>query len=83
MLNMDMVGRLRDDTLIVKGAATAADFDRLLSETDRHFGLKLTETPGGYSPTDQATFYARGIPAMDFFTGKHEDYHGRPTRSTS
>ena len=30
MLNLDMVGRLRDDTLIVKGAATAADFARLL-----------------------------------------------------
>lgn len=75
MLNLDMVGRLRDDVLIVKGAATASDFARLLAETNRQFGFHLTEPPGGYTPTDQAVFYARGIPAIDFFTGKHPDYH--------
>ena len=75
MLNLNMVGRLRDDVLIVKGAATAADFARLLAETNRRFAFHLTEPPGGYTPTDQATFYARGIPAIDFFTGKHPDYH--------
>ena len=75
MLNFDMLGRLRDDALIVKGAATAADFARLLEQTNRQHGLKLVETSGGYSPTDQAVFYARRIPAMDFFTGLHPDYH--------
>ena len=35
----------------------------------------MTEPPGGYTPTDQAVFYARRIPAIDFFTGKHDDYH--------
>ena len=75
MLNFDMLGRLRNDTLIIKGAATAADFARLLEETNRRYGFRLTETAGGYSPTDQAVFYARRIPAMDFFTGGHPDYH--------
>ena len=75
MLNFDMLGRFRNDTLTVKGAATAADFARLLEETNRRHQFRLTETAGGYSPTDQAVFYARHIPAMDFFTGGHIDYH--------
>ena len=75
MLNFDMLGRLRQDRLTIKGAATGANFAELVERTNRPFGFHLTETPGGYSPTDQATFYARGIPAMDFFTGMHVDYH--------
>jgi S1-C subfamily serine protease len=29
----------------------------------------------GYGPSDQSSFYARGIPVLHFFTDLHEDYH--------
>ena len=57
MLNFDMLGRLRQDRLIVKGSATGAELRRTRrAETNRPFGFHLTETPGGYSATDQADF---------------------------
>jgi hypothetical protein len=78
MLNMDMVGRLDDDKLIVQGASTADSFDALLDQLNERYGFKLTKQAGGYGPSDHASFYAKQIPSMHFFTGTHGDYH-RPS----
>jgi hypothetical protein len=40
------------------------------------FDVALQEDP--YLPTDTTSFYAKGTPVLNFFTGSHEDYH-RPT----
>jgi S1-C subfamily serine protease len=29
----------------------------------------------GFGPSDQSSFYARGIPVLHFFTNLHDDYH--------
>jgi aminopeptidase YwaD len=29
----------------------------------------------GFGPSDQSSFYAKGIPVLHFFTDLHEDYH--------
>jgi S1-C subfamily serine protease len=29
----------------------------------------------GYGPSDQSSFYAKGIPVLHFFTDLHDDYH--------
>jgi hypothetical protein len=78
MVNMDMVGRLRDDKLIVLGAATSGRFEGLLEGLNARHHFQLTRTSDGLGPSDQASFYARKIPVMHFFTGTHADYH-RPT----
>ena len=77
MLNLDMVGRLREK-LQVFGSETAADWATLVPPIcDRH-GLACELAPGGYGASDQTPFYANGVPVLHFFTGTHRDYH-RPT----
>ena len=78
MVNFDMVGRLRDNKLIVNGFDTAAQFDGWLDEVNEKYGFELVKHSGGFGPSDQATFYAKQIPVLHFFTGAHSDYH-RPT----
>ena len=78
MLNLDMVGRLRDDKLMVGGSGTSGRFGELLDELNRQHGFQLTKTPTGFGPSDHMTFYIRQVPVMHFFTGTHEDYH-RPS----
>ena len=78
MLNLDMVGRLTKNKLIVHGTGTAKQFDQLVDRINVQHNFKLTKSPSGFGPSDHASFYARKIPAMHFFTGAHKDYH-RPT----
>ncbi len=78
MLNMDMVGRLADEKLIIYGTDTATEFEPLLEQLNEHYGFKVTQQKGGYGPSDQSSFYAKNIPVLHFFTGTHKDYH-RPS----
>lgn len=75
MLNMDMIGRLRDGALEVLGVSSGAEFDSLLKDHIRRSGLKamLSAAAGGRS--DHASFSDQGVPALAFFTGLHDDYH--------
>ncbi len=76
MLNMDMVGRLDDERkLIVQGTGTAAEFEELIDGLNEQYDFDLSKTRGGFGPSDHASFYAKKIPVMHFFTGLHEDYH--------
>ncbi|MEO5989045.1 MAG: M28 family peptidase [Candidatus Eisenbacteria bacterium] len=78
MLNMDMVGRLRQDKLQVMGVGTASGFHELVTSVNQavpqaRFDLKTTED--GYGPSDHSSFYKRDIPVLMLFTGAHADYH--------
>ncbi len=75
MLNMDMIGRLRDSKLDVLGTGTAAGFSDLLKPMFDASGLTIEASPGGRGPSDHATFYGAGVPVLHFFTGLHEEYH--------
>lgn len=74
MINMDMVGRLREDkTLSITGTGTAPIWNQVLNSTNTDFKLVLGES--GMGPSDHTSFYLQDIPALHFFTGQHEDYH--------
>ncbi|MFO0794733.1 MAG: M28 family peptidase [Candidatus Brocadiaceae bacterium] len=77
-INYDMVGRLRDNTLILEGIGSSNTWGRLIEKNNvsAGFNLKLLSDP--YLPTDVTAFYPKGIPVIHFFTGVHEDYN-RPT----
>ncbi|MFL5617379.1 MAG: M28 family peptidase [Gemmatimonadaceae bacterium] len=75
MLNFDMVGRLRNDRLIVYGTGTARELPVLLDSANVEPKLKLNLVADGFGPSDQSSFYARDIPVLHFFTDLHEDYH--------
>ncbi|MGH2708834.1 MAG: M28 family peptidase, partial [Actinomycetota bacterium] len=75
MINLDMVGRLRNGRLIVYGAQTAREFPALLDSLNWHAGFDLKAQGDGYGPSDQSSFYAAGRPVLHIFTDLHEDYH--------
>ena len=77
MINLDMVGRLREDrTLSVSGTGTTPIWPQLLNSLNPGFNLVLSESGAG--PSDHTSFYLQDIPVLHFFTGQHEDYH-KPT----
>jgi hypothetical protein len=78
MINLDMVGRLADEKLIVHGTGTGAGLEAVVDRLLEGRGFEVTKEPGGFGPSDHASFYAKKIPVLHLFTGSHEDYH-RPT----
>ncbi len=78
MINLDMVGRLKDDKLTVYGIGTAPHWEKLLKKLAPTHQLHLILKPEGFGPSDQSSFYGKKIPVLHFFTGTHPDYH-RPT----
>lgn len=78
MINLDMVGRLRDNELTVYGTGTADSLDSLVETANQNHQFKLYKVASGYGPSDHQSFYVAGVPVLFFFTGLHNDYH-RPT----
>ncbi|HVT58293.1 MAG TPA: M28 family peptidase [Thermoanaerobaculia bacterium] len=75
MLNMDMVGRLRDNRLSVLGAESAAEWSALVPPACARARIGCALGGDGYGPSDQSSFYAAGVPVLHLFTGSHDDYH--------
>ncbi|MEM8835345.1 MAG: M28 family peptidase [Planctomycetota bacterium] len=75
MINLDMIGRLRDDNLEISGVGTAEDWTDVLTQANRSHGLNIDFDRGGVGPSDHANFYRDQIPAVHFFSGLHRDYH--------
>jgi len=85
MINLDMVGRLKDNKLTVGGIGTASEWKQLVEGRNtvgmhipQHvyaqiFALQLNED--GFGPSDHSSFYGKNIPVLFFFTGTHLDYH--------
>ncbi len=88
MLNMDMIGRLRNGSLFVGGAGTSPAWKPLMERLNGttqatasaagngsggRFQLSFGED--GFGPSDHQSFYVRNIPVLFFFTGAHDDYH--------
>lgn len=75
MINLDMVGRLKDDnSLLVGGVGTSPIWKELL-EKNNVSKLKLVFDESGSGPSDHTSFYFQDIPVLFYFTGQHEDYH--------
>ncbi len=76
MINLDMVGRLKENNLLqIGGVGTAAEFnDMLFSLTDTTF-FELSLSQEGYGPSDHSSFYGVDIPVLFISTGAHLDYH--------
>jgi hypothetical protein len=81
MVNLDMVGRLRDGKVYVSGGDSARGLRetvRALADRAPRLPLRVVFSGDGYGPSDQTSFYARGVPVLFLFTGAHADYH-RPS----
>jgi hypothetical protein len=75
MVNMDMVGRLKNKRLVIYGVETAREFPALLDSLNWYAGFDLKKQGDGYGPSDQASFFAAKRPVLHLFTDLHEDYH--------
>ena len=77
-VNVDMVGRLRDEKLLVYGSRSAAGLRRLVSLANEPTGLRLSFVWWINPRSDHYTFFERKIPVLMLHTDLHEDYH-RPS----
>ena len=75
MVNLDMVGRLRNARLAALGAATAKEFPALLDSLNTPRRFDLQASGDGWGPSDHAVFFAAHRPVLHFFTDLHDDYH--------
>ena len=75
MINMDMIGRMKDSTATVGGVGTSPIFENLLDSLKYNRPFNLLMNKPGFGPSDHASFYAENIPVLFFFSGLHDDYH--------
>lgn len=75
MVNMDMIGRLKDNKLSVLGSGTSTMWDGLLGTLTEGTDLKLSLSAQGTGASDHQSFFLKDIPVLFFFTGLHSDYH--------
>jgi Peptidase family M28/PDZ domain/PA domain len=75
MVNLDMIGRLRRQRVTVFGADTSPAFESLVNQAAGDLGLTPSFENGAFGPSDQTSFYVKGVPVLFFFTGNHPQYH--------
>ncbi|TVQ31928.1 MAG: M28 family peptidase [Phycisphaeraceae bacterium] len=75
MMNMDMIGRLRENGLELNGVGTATGLRDIVQPRVDASGLNVNMRDSGQMPSDQAVFVQENIPVLGFFTGIHPEYH--------
>ena len=77
-VNFDMVGRLRDNKLVLQGIGSSPIWTKIIEKRNVLVGLNLSLKSDPYMPTDVTAFYPKNVPVLSFFTGLHNDYN-RPS----
>jgi len=75
MLNMDMIGRIKDNKVYIGGVGTGSTLQKVLDQAHGDSPLKFEISQGGYSSSDHTSFVTKRIPVLFFFSGLHSDYH--------
>jgi len=77
MMNMDMIGRMKDRKLVIGGVGTAKEWRDIIAQgtADSSRSFELTLNEDGFGPSDHSSFYGKQIPVLFFWTGTHNDYH--------
>jgi len=75
MINMDMIGRIKDDKVYIGGVGTGSSFKSVLEQAQKDASFKIEYSAGGYSSSDHTSFVTKKIPVLFFFSGLHSDYH--------
>jgi hypothetical protein len=75
MINMDMIGRIKDDKVYIGGVGTGSSFKSMLEQAQKDSPFKIEYSAGGYASSDHTSFVSKKIPVLFFFSGLHSDYH--------
>jgi hypothetical protein len=73
-INLDMVGRLKKN-LVLQGVGSSSRWPLFIKRVQKNHDIPLTLHEDPYLPTDSTSFYLHGVPAINFFTGAHNEYH--------
>jgi len=77
-LNFDMVGRSRDNRLVLQAVGSSPAWEGLIERANVPVGFDVQIQADPYLPTDVMSLNGADVPSLNFFTGSHEDYH-RPS----
>jgi aminopeptidase YwaD len=76
MINMDMIGRVRDGKVFMSGTGTGSTFPKLIEEVQPPAPLHVDlAEKAGYGSSDHTSFTTKNVPVLFFFSGLHGDYH--------
>src|SRR5262245_40513182 len=76
MINMDMVGRIREGKVYIGGAGTGAGLRATLDQVVPKHKLNVDfSDSAGYGSSDHTSFTTKQVPVLFFFSGLHSDYH--------
>jgi hypothetical protein len=76
MINMDMIGRLRNHKVYVGGISSGSTFEKIVQKAAKDYGLDDDLTGSGVDgSSDHTSFLVKGVPTLFFFSGLHSDYH--------
>jgi len=76
MINMDMIGRMRNGKLYIGGEATGTGLRPLVERITQGKHMAIDHSEGsGYGSSDHTSFTTGQVPVLFFFSGLHEDYH--------
>jgi hypothetical protein len=75
VINMDMIGRIKDDKVYIGGVGTGSTFKPVLEQAQKDAPFKIEYSAGGYASSDHTSFVSKKIPVLFFFSGLHSDYH--------
>jgi hypothetical protein len=78
MINLDTVGRLGEDKITVFGTGSATEWVHIVRGIGFTTGIEAKSVADDLGGSDQKSFLEAGVPAVQVFSGAHEDYH-RPT----
>lgn len=73
-INLDMLGRLRENRINVMGTGTSPAWDEMITVAASNVNILVTRKPR-QSASDSAPFDREGIPSLFPITGTHPDYH--------
>ena len=74
-VNFDMVGRMRDNKLVLQAVGSSGVWPRLIEQTNIPVGFDVQTSEDPYLPTDVTSFNQAEVPSINFFTGTHTEYH--------
>ncbi len=73
-INLDMVGRLRDE-LVISGLGSSPVWAREIERRNAVVGLPIVTSETPFLPTDATELYIAEVPVLALFTGSHAEYH--------
>ena len=72
-LNLDMIGQYRDN-VILQGVGSSTVWPGEIERRNVPVGLSITTNENAFLPTDATSFYLKGVPVLNAFTGPHANY---------